>query len=629
MEKVIAPSTTTATTIRKAYFLWLLPLFLFLWITGCKKKQFNEEDKAIERMSTMSGQAATGIRMSDIMKKLPQTILYALGDSVKFYTGKYESRITDSTLTVRIPTTTDGNHFVYAVRFFSNPADVKVYLISFEPERGSTPANFTGKQIWLDMQDYNYYGIQYANNVAQGYMTPVNLADPGWEECMISNGYFSLGENGELNVSDEPAQTMSIPKYGCWEEGGMSFFQRLKNAIKRILDAIPDGNSNGTIFGSGGGIYYGGGGVGGSAGGGPNGNFGEGGNIGNGPAFMDESGNGGMGAPITAAPSIINTLNQYGFPLTQVEVNWLVFHNNPEAIEIAGYLWGLPQGFSLSQKTKAIKMHIALMTLNSNYNNFISGYKQNNNGSWNWWNNEILLEPRGGLPFGQWAINYLIQNPTASIQYILENKNDFDDTQGEVIDDYADGGYDNTIFPQSPPEQNWPTIAPVIPVNQFVGWGYVGVRMNCMDYAKAQIAKVGYQISSYYSTGQTYQIYKEQTGVNNTALIQGLSYIKYALSAGIPVIVGVDDQLGSPNPGTDNSTDHFIVIVGMGTDATGKYLQFYDNASKYATQGAHSMNRLYYNSNTGQIKGKSQTDYAQNPALHDYILTMIRKSKLI
>jgi hypothetical protein len=124
--------------------------------------------------------------------------------------------------------------------------------------------------------------------------------------------------------------------------------------------------------------------------------------------------------------------------------------------------------------------------------------------------------------------------------------------------------------------------------------------------------------------GQTFQIYKASTGVNNSALVQGLSYIRYALAAGIPVIAGVDDQPGSPTPGTDNTTDHFIVIVGMGTNTTGKYLQFYDNADGTMSRGASSSNLLYYDANSGYVQGTSEARYAQGLI---YRLTMIRKSK--
>lgn len=255
-----------------------------------------------------------------------------------------------------------------------------------------------------------------------------------------------------------------------------------------------------------------------------------------------------------------------------------------------------------------------------------------------WWNDEdnedavesiaIYLSQADAYPvFVGEAINYLLLNPSLTWDYVLNNRTEIDDNQAE-IDDYQTGGFDTTSYvtfnPQTDP---WPSISPVIPQNKFVGWGTPGIRRNCMDYAKAQIAKVGYQISNYYASGQTFQIYTTLGGVNNTNLSNGLSYLKHALSNGIPVIVGVDDAPGHPG-NLDNSTDHFIVIVGMGTNSNGNYFQFYDNASGNASDGASPLNLLYYDSATGIISGSSQTDYAENQP-YPYIVTMIRKSKAL
>lgn len=224
------------------------------------------------------------------------------------------------------------------------------------------------------------------------------------------------------------------------------------------------------------------------------------------------------------------------------------------------------------------------------------------------------------------VMNYLISNPAMSWKIVMNNRTSFDTNQGEV-DNYSQGGYDtNTYESFNPQQQSWPSITTVIPQNKFVGWNTnLHPNWQCMEYSKEQLRVMGYQISSYYATGQTFQIYTAQNGVNNTVLSHGLSYLKYALSNGIPVIVGVDDAPGHPG-NRDSTTDHFIVLVGMGTDSNGKYFQFYDNASSEVSQGANSLNKLYYNSTTGIISGSSQTDYA-NRQPRPYTITMIRKSK--
>lgn len=65
----------------------------------------------------------------------------------------------------------------------------------------------------------------------------------------------------------------------------------------------------------------------------------------------------------------------------------------------------------------------------------------------------------------------------------------------------------------------------------------------------------------------------------------------------------------------------------MGSDAIGKYFQFVDNATDNRSTGASYLNRLYYNSNTGKITGKTAVeDYRNQPGMHDYIVTQVRKS---
>lgn len=229
--------------------------------------------------------------------------------------------------------------------------------------------------------------------------------------------------------------------------------------------------------------------------------------------------------------------------------------------------------------------------------------------------------------FAAEIISYLIANPNKTFDDVFYNRTSFDANSAIDIDNNTDGGYDTNTYVGFNPQQTWSNISPIIPTNQFVGWGAPGIKRNCMDYAKAQIAKKGYQISNYGSSGQTFQIYTEQNGANQTNLAKGLAYLKYALSNNIPVIVGIDDNPGDPgNP--DNSTDHFIVIVGMGSNSKGNYFQFYDNASSNTKEGTSSLNLLYYNPTTSTISGASQCSGYFSSVAHDYVITQIRKSKI-
>jgi hypothetical protein len=148
-----------------------------------------------------------------------------------------------------------------------------------------------------------------------------------------------------------------------------------------------------------------------------------------------------------------------------------------------------------------------------------------------------------------------------------------------------------------------------------------------MAYAKAQFAKKGYRISNYGDTSQTIQVYQFAAGVNFSNVKTGIGYLLSALGRGIPVIVGVNGWQGSSNPNTDNTTDHFIVIVGTGSDSNGNFFTFFDNATRDVAMGASPQNKLYYNSITGLIKGRSQTRYGNQAINGEYIVTMIQKSK--
>ena len=236
------------------------------------------------------------------------------------------------------------------------------------------------------------------------------------------------------------------------------------------------------------------------------------------------------------------------------------------------------------------------------------------------------------IGFIRQAVNSLISGYVANLnEFISRNRNPTSRNTTGDINNNPLGGYDTTIYSHfDPQQQTWPRINPIIPVSDFIGWGYPGIERNCFSYAKAQIAKKGYTVSNYFNNaGQTIQIYTELNGVNRSELSKALSYLTYALKNGIPVVVGVDNKSGSPNQQTDSTTDHFIVVVGMGTDSKGKYFQVFDNASSMSPEdfGASSENKLYYDANKGIITGRTKTPFSQNSNYNPYIITMIRKSK--
>ncbi len=175
----------------------------------------------------------------------------------------------------------------------------------------------------------------------------------------------------------------------------------------------------------------------------------------------------------------------------------------------------------------------------------------------------------------------------------------------------------------------WKNIPSVIKEPDFVGWQ---TDANCFNLAQQQMGKV-----NTVATNVIHQLYTENKGANKQQVSKAIEYIQNTLEQGLPVLAGVDNRTGHPG-NNDKTTDHFIVIVGMGNDKKGNYFQFYDNAAiKAKDGGTSSNNRLYYNEDKGLIQGHSQTDYGRSwsdpdlgvkaPYTEGYIVTQIRRTK--
>lgn len=180
---------------------------------------------------------------------------------------------------------------------------------------------------------------------------------------------------------------------------------------------------------------------------------------------------------------------------------------------------------------------------------------------------------------------------------------------------------------------SWNTVEPVIPKSDFVGW--VNANSNCRDLAEKQVAKKSGYAASNRDDAQIIVTYLEQVadsretkgmpkGVQKQGFIDGVKYLTGALNEGIPVLVGVDGgSAGGPN--FDKSTDHYIVIVGMGIDDEGCYFRFYDNRTELRTIGTSAANKLYCRCSDFKIEGRISTDFGIT--FIPYIVTHIRKTK--
>ena len=170
---------------------------------------------------------------------------------------------------------------------------------------------------------------------------------------------------------------------------------------------------------------------------------------------------------------------------------------------------------------------------------------------------------------------------------------------------------------EAAPPDIWTRINPVISKKMFVGWDLK--ISNCFTMAQKQMGKKGV-MGGYIK----YKIYDEKEGANKKNTEKAVNYINQILEAGNPVMVGVDNKDGFEESNGDKSTDHWIVIVGRGNDNKGNYFLFYDNATPHGESGASDNNRLYYDADSGEIKGRAdekRNSYAAKR--RDYIITQV------
>jgi len=107
---------------------------------------------------------------------------------------------------------------------------------------------------------------------------------------------------------------------------------------------------------------------------------------------------------------------------------------------------------------------------------------------------------------------------------------------------------------------------------------------------------------------------------NNNAKL-AIKYLDEQLELGKPIIVGVDHTYkykGGFN--NDKSTDHFVIIIGRGSDETGDFYRFYEVGTSYKNKGMSDENKLYVKMNS-VLKGKPVYN-----AKHEYTVIQIRKN---
>jgi hypothetical protein len=189
---------------------------------------------------------------------------------------------------------------------------------------------------------------------------------------------------------------------------------------------------------------------------------------------------------------------------------------------------------------------------------------------------------------------------------------------------------------------DWGNVPVFIPQADFIGYKSTDPS-GCFRRSREQLNKAGYDLVSPGWATQNigagiYQIYlasdvgKMKSGYQQAQFEAGVKYLKTAISVKIPVMVGVELYAGSSSG--DKVTDHYLTIVGMGSDDTGKFFYYYDNATSWATIGASDKNRLYCDcENFSLIGGGDDGNRYLNPEVNKvityrkYTVTQIRESK--
>lgn len=412
----------------KRYFWSLLVILGISLLYGSCKKSFLENQKDKQPAIAMAAPAGITISIEEIERRLPQTMVYNLAANLKFYVGRAQWSYRDNYLLVRIPLNTGDQSFVYAVKPYDNTDTVYTYLVQFLSDPDSSGTGFSGRQMWINLQNWNLYGVQYsAGTPVAGYI-PLQMINPGWESCALENGLFSL-ENGKLVLHDDEGtegENIALKGLGCPTnvEGKVSFWQKVGRFFNNVVSGISDiinsiGNwltglpgGDGTVTGG----DYGGG----WSSGWPEGHYGSGGSGGTpgggghppdqdappshvpiweraedpilwatvgddpqGPAIPVWAG----GAAVSSTEQVIYTdnptVNFVGniLGLSSGQKNWLMQHLD-RAADIMNYLIVYVPDFTLQQKMEIAREHLEMMMNSPDYLSQIEDL------TGNWWDQD-------------------------------------------------------------------------------------------------------------------------------------------------------------------------------------------------------------------------------------------------
>jgi hypothetical protein len=144
--------------------------------------------------------------------------------------------------------------------------------------------------------------------------------------------------------------------------------------------------------------------------------------------------------------------------------------------------------------------------------------------------------------------------------------------------------------------EEWPDVPSLIGPEEFIGPGNSDAyrhwnehwrdttshkpdTIQCFDYARYQLLVAGHDTTDYKPDSTTYQAYTTAGGLDMNETAEGVRYLKRTLARGVPVLVGILLATYDAPPelrNKDKTTNHYVVIVGMGMDAEGPLFLFLD-----------------------------------------------------
>ena len=153
------------------------------------------------------------------------------------------------------------------------------------------------------------------------------------------------------------------------------------------------------------------------------------------------------------------------------------------------------------------------------------------------------------------------------------------------------------------------------------------IILNNVGLASTTSADILHQVAreDKTSTSKDQSVYLK---IDTDVAKRSIDYIDEQLELGHPVLVGVDHTFDRKNSAgnplnSDDTTDHFIVIIGRGYQDDKAYYLFYEVAAKVEDEmlGKSDSNRLYVHEDYS-LRGIPATNTSRN-----YVVTQVRKNR--